>query len=410
MGLILKSILAAFWLVLVPGLAGAAYFGWSGGKLSESKKAVKNVPGGASGLWTKTDRESMSCLADETDRPRSVGEYLLAGYVLLFAIMELLTLPMIFLKVPFHVLAVIFGAVALVLGGTGTWELYRNYKKDQREALSQGTENKKVPEKPLAKKSAMSNVRRLLSGRNGVSWTFVVALVLILAQIAVVVLFAHMDADDVFYVGTAVTDVDTDTLYTISPYTGNPYTRLPKRYVLSPFPEFLAVISRLLGGFHPAIVAHTVFPAVFLALVYLVLYEYSRRFFKENVEARGTFLILSVLLLSFCGFSVYNSGTFAMIRIWQGKALLAGVFLPWLFLLCMEVLLKERGRYPWSLLFLTNGACCLLSSMGIMLAPLMMGIFLLISLVKFRDLHRFLKGLVCCMPSLLLGMVYILVF
>lgn len=380
MGLILKGILAAVWLVLVPGLAGVAYFGWSGGNLSGSKKAGKNVPGGASGLLAKTDRESMSTLAEEADRHRSVGEYLLTGYVLLFAIMELLTLPMIFLKVPFHVLAVTYGAVAFVLGGIGAWKLYQNYKKDQQETVK------------------------------GFSWTFVVALVLILAQIAMVVLFAHMDADDVFYVGTAVTDVDTDTLYTISPYTGNPYTRLPKRYVLSPFPEFLAVISRLSGGFHPAIVAHTVFPAVFLALAYLVIYEYSRRFFKENVRARGTFLILSALLLSFCGFSVYNSGTFAMIRIWQGKALLAGVLLPWLFLLCMEVLLKEKGRYPWSLLFLTNGACCLLSSMGIMLAPLMMGIFLLISLVKFRDFHRFWKGLVCCMPSLLLGMAYILVF
>ena len=284
MGLILKGVLAAFWLVLIPGLAGAAYFGWSGGKLP-GKKGL----GGVSKRSAETDMEGMSRPLDGADMYRTVGEYLLAGYVLLFAIMEILTLPMIFLKVPFHILAVSYGTVALVLGGIGAWVLYQNYKKDQRETLLRGTENEETPEKDQAKKSVVSKVCRRLLGRNGFSWTLAGALALILAQIAVVVLFAHMDADDVFYVGTAVTDVDTDTIYTISPYTGNPYTRLPKRYVLSPFPEFLAVTSRLSGGLHPAIVAHTIFPAVFLALAYLVLYEYSRRFFKENMRARGTF-------------------------------------------------------------------------------------------------------------------------
>ena len=97
-------------------------------------------------------------------------------------------------------------------------------------------------------------------------------------------------------------------------------------------------------------------------------------------------------------------------RIWQGKAVLAGVFLPLLFFLCMEILMQENAKYPWSLLFLTNGACCLLSSMGIMLAPLMMGIFLLLNLIKFRDIRKLKKGIVCCLPSLILGVVYVLVF
>ena len=111
--------------------------------------------------------------------------------------------------------------------------------------------------------------------------------ILILFQLVVVVLYAHMDEDDAFYVGTATTAVETDSLYAYNPYTGAAYNVLPSRYILSPFPAFLAVTSRLCGGLHPAIVAHTVFPAVFVFLAYVVLFQYSRISSRERLENRG---------------------------------------------------------------------------------------------------------------------------
>ena len=299
---------------------------------------------------------------------------LLAGYTLLFAITELLSLTMIFTKQPLHVLTVTYGVVAGVLAFLGARSLYKKRQK------------------------------------NRISPELVVAGILILIQLIVVVLYAHMDEDDAFYVGTATTAVETDSLYAYNPYTGAAYNVLPSRYILSPFPAFLAVTSRLCGGLHPAIVAHTVFPAVFVFLAYVVLFQYSRIFFKGKAGEQGIFMILCAVILWFCGYSVYNSEIFTMGRIWQGKAVLAGVFLPFLFLLCMEIFMQEKPEYPWSLAFLANGACCLFSSMGIMLAPLLMGVFALLSLVKFRDGRRFLKSVVCCLPSLILGVVYILVF
>ena len=67
MGFIFKGILVVIWLLVVPCLAGGFYF----------------------------RREKRTC-----------GEYLLAGYTLLFAITELLSLTMIFTKQPLHVLNV----------------------------------------------------------------------------------------------------------------------------------------------------------------------------------------------------------------------------------------------------------------------------------------------------------------
>ena len=280
----------------------------------------------------------------------------------------------------------------------------------KNEELSRNTVNTEERKEEVKVTPVISESYKQPAKKKKSAWGKIVAALLILVQLVIVMLYAHMDEDDAFYVGTAATAVETDSVYAVNPYTGIPYQKLPSRYILSPFPAFLAVISRLCAGLSPATVAHTIFPAVFIFLAYLVLYQYSCRFFKEKVQEQGIFMILCAGILWASGYSVYNFGAFTMGRIWQGKAVLAGVFLPLLFFLCMEILMQENAKYPWSLLFLTNGACCLLSSMGIMLAPLMMGIFLLLNLIKFRDIRKLKKGIVCCLPSLILGVVYVLVF
>lgn len=96
-----------------------------------------------------------------------------------------------------------------------------------------------------------------------------------------------------------------------------------------------------------------------------------------------------------------------MVRLWQGKALLAAAFLPLLFYLCISILLEKEPSHPWFLLILANISCCLLSSMGIILAPLMTGCFLAVCLLLTRKWKRVLLGLMCCLPSILLGILYI---
>ena len=97
-----------------------------------------------------------------------------------------------------------------------------------------------------------------------------------------------------------------------------------------------------------------------------------------------------------------------MIRIWQGKALLAAAMIPLLVYLSLSIIMEEKSEYPWYFLLMINLGCSLLSSMGIMLAPLILGIFLLLSLFRFRSLKRAGKILLCCIPSLILGIIYIL--
>lgn len=237
----------------------------------------------------------------------------------------------------------------------------------------------------------------------------IAAVIVILIQICAVIVFAHNDADDAFYVATAVTDVETDTIFSTNAYTGLAYRMPYRRYILSPFPVFLAVISQLSAGLHPAIMAHTVFPAVFLFAVYVVLYQFAKRWFPDDGDARGIFLFLAAVLSWFSAYSVYNSGSFQMVRLWQGKAVLASFMLPLLIHLSLSVTMEEQPRYSWLLFGMANLSGCLLSSMGIILTPLVMGLFIFAGLLRFRSLKRTALGLLCCLPSVLLGLFYVLV-
>ncbi len=345
MNLIIKGILSGFWLIIVPAASG--------------------IP-----LLRKNPRYTP-------------GECFLAGYLFLFALAEILILPMYYLRMPLHVLVQLYAAASGLAALCGIFCLRKQAGR-------------------LA-----GDIKRSVRGASPYFWC---ALILIIMQMCILAVYAHFDADDAFYVATATTAVQTDSIFLVNPYTGFSYgDYVPSRYILSPFPIFLAVISRLCGDLHPAIMAHTVFPPVFQMLSYMILYQIGRRWFREDAMRRGIFLFLAAALNCFSAYSIYNAGNFQMIRIWQGKALLAAAFIPMLFFLSLAVVMEEQPEYPWLLLFLANAGCCLLSSMGIILAPLVQGIFLLLALFRFRSLKRFLKGFLCCVPSLVFGVIYLFV-
>lgn len=345
MNLAVKGLLAGFWLFLIPTAAGIPFL----------RKKVNYT----------------------------LSECFFTGYLFLFAMAELLIMPLLCLDAPLHILVLLFGLLA---GGTAVYGAGHYFK------------------------HIRSNSQQLFHSIRHASIFFWYAVILILLQMAIVAVYAHFDADDAFYVASAVTSVETDTIFSVNAYTGLAYRTIESRsrYILSPFPVFLAVISQLCGGLHPSIVAHTIFPPVFLVLTYTILYQLGRKWFPDDSRRRGIFLFLTAVLSSFTSFSAYNAGRFQMIRIWQGKAVLAAAMIPLLIYLALSIIMEEKPEYPWYFLLMINIGCCLLSSMGIMLSPLLLGIFILLSILRFRSLNRAWKVLLCCVPSLILGVVYIL--
>lgn len=381
MTMLIKAMLALFWLLIVPTAAGIPF------------------------LKKKKDRTVSDCF--------------FAGYLFFFSVSELLTLPMTYGKAPLHLLVWCSGFLFLGMAAYGIFCLVkqrRSYRAAQHAAdasetgLSAHEAAASASEADFPAHEAAADfhaeIREKIRNASPFFWC---ALILIAVQMLIVVLYAHFDADDAFYVAAATTAVHTDSIFAFDPYTGYAARSLPSRYVLSPFPIFLAVISQLCNGLHPAITAHTIFPPVFQLLAYTAIYQIGRRWFPKSSHGRGIFLFCAATLNSFFTYSVYNVGSFQMIRIWQGKALLAAALLPLLLYLSLSTIMEKTPKYPWKLLLMANLSCCLLSSMGIILAPLMQGIFVMLNLLRFRssNTRHALFGLLCCIPSLLLGAVYL---
>lgn len=332
-------------------------------------------------FWLVVIPTASGALFFKKNEPFSLAKSFLFGYLFLFSISEVLILLFMYFSRPLHELVLCYGITAGLAAAGGAIRMYR-------------------------RKSSVPGDFRALRGTSVWLWA---AVGFIVFQVAVAVVLAHHDADDALYVAAATTAVETDSIFRINAYTGLPYVRLPRRYILSPFPIFLAVVSQLSGGLHPAIMAHTIFPAVFLPAAYLVQDQIGKKWFSDNKTGRGVYLFCAALLIWFSAYSVYNAGNFQMVRIWQGKALLASILLPMIFYLSWAIVLKKQAEHSWLLYFMANLSACLLSSMGIILAPVMMGIFIVLGLFCVRSLKKTALGLLCCTPSLLLGASYIFI-
>ena len=80
-----------------------------------------------------------------------------------------------------------------------------------------------------------------------------------------------------------------------------------------------------------------------------------------------------------------------MVRLWQGKAILAAILIPMLVYLCLTIVMKEKADYSWGLMLMANLSCCLVSSMGIILAPLLIGSFAVVKLIYKKRFYVYLE-------------------
>lgn len=304
-----------------------------------------------------------------------------AGYVMLFGIFEIVALPLVWLRQSLTVLIAVYGGILLVLAVVS---LLLNYKRI-----------------PLVIMETIGAVRRFTL----CIWA---QLVLIAGQILVYVKYQYTNADDAFFVAAATTSIATDSIFAYNPYTGIAYERLPSRYVLSPFYAFNAVVSKMTDT-HPAIMSHMMFMLLFLLLAYVVYALLGNILFSGDIEKTGYFMVIISCLNLFAAYSERTSGVVLLLRLWQGKALLAGVLLPLILYMAIRVFMKKGKIADWILLFLLMCACCMVSSMGIMLGAIMTGILGILFAFKNKSIRLLICAALCCLPNVICAGIYLVI-
>lgn len=307
--------------------------------------------------------------------------HMAAGHVIMFGAFEILALPLIWLKQSLSLLAGLYVGALILLS---VISLILNFKR--------------LPGIVLGAIRAARQFTLCI-------WA---QFALIAGQVFVYVRYQYFNADDSFYVAAATTALATNTIFAYDPYTGAAYGNLPPRYVLSPFYAFTAVMGKVTDT-HPAILTHLVFMILFLLLSYAVYALIGRALFACDMEKLGYFMVLLSAFHIFAAYSERTSGLFLLIRLWQGKAVLAGILLPMILYLAIRIFWMEGKRADFLLLFTLLCACCMVSSMGIMLGAVMVGMIGILFAWRKKNLKILACSFLCCLPNLFCASAYLLI-
>lgn len=301
----------------------------------------------------------------------------LAGVMLWWAVMELVLVPMTIMRASYKAFLVIYSVLVGCFGLVGLifWQ------------------------------DILEDMKNLIRAwKQYVTPGHLVALALILYQLIYIHHHMYLEWDDDYYVNLANVAGFEDKIYWVYPETGM-YASFDVRYIFSLWPIFYAWLSEVIGV-SPTIMAHTILPWLMIPLAYLVYGLIAKELFREDGQMQGMFLTFAVLLHLFMSGEHTAGLTFLSITPWVGKGLWATVLMPALFYWILRIV---RTDHPgdWILLGMAGLGGSLLSSMGIMLMPVFVGIAVLALSIQKKNIRFLLKGAAACIPCVILGICYI---
>ena len=317
----------------------------------------------------------------------------LLGTLFSWALFQLVSVPLIFLRQKLSLAIILWLSLLLLL----SLFFFLSAKKQKRNPLQL---NKSIK----AKKAVSSNMTK----EHGL-FEKLCLLLLLLAGILIIgfqcyhyIFMMHTDADDSRFVASAVDAVRRDYMLLATPATGE-FTAIYQdilKDAVSPWMMYIAALCKLFS-IHPAIAAHTILPSYFLLMGYAIYFLIGLQLNKQSYLKALFFVDLAALILLFYGGSSHSMGSVILVRIWQGKAILAAILIPFFFAYFIRIYQDmDNRRQLWGLL-LIDQAACLLSGMGIFFAGFLIGGLGLTEMLMSRKWSHFPIYLISCLPSVI---------
>ncbi len=305
---------------------------------------------------------------------------LVSGYIIEFALFELITVPSTFLEISFSNLLNIWRILIFIIP---LISIILNVKRVKEFIIYNLKQLKKLP---------------LLS---------ILVFILIGLQLFVVFRYMHIDDDDAIYVAGATTTIYTDKINMHHPSRGNLLGGWQPRYVLSPFSTYIATLSQELG-LDPSTTAHTILPVVLISLMYMIYFLIAQKLFKKDKKAICIFLLLMNIIYIFGNYSNRTNFTFALFRMWQGKAVLANIMIPAIWYWYLVSSEENMKLTQMIMMFIVVLSSCLVTSMSVVLGSLIIATSALISTIKNRQISYLWKYAITCLPYVVCGVIYLI--
>ena len=218
----------------------------------------------------------------------------------------------------------------------------------------------------------------------------VLAVALVLLQAYLPARYQHSDDDDARFIAEEVSAFEHNTMYLESPINAEyMYWDVGevKKDLTSPWAMFVAMIARD-ALIPPAVLSHACLPFYLLLLCYAVYALIGQKLFDGDWEKTGMFLIL-LSALHLAGYtSTHTVASMILLRIWQGKAVCAGLMIPLMLCLFYELMRHDDPKGWIALCYVASTGMCLLSGIGIVTAPVLLFLYGLVDFVCHRSWRR----------------------
>lgn len=373
--MIIKLIMLGVWMVLVP--AGMGYFALEAGKRKEADGA--KAPGFVLGL----------------------------GFILMWAVFQLVAVPFVLAAGKFRQVELLFEMVGLTWAIAGFLLFLIHCKSGLARRLW------------LRGKEAAEGIK----SRDGVLSLLLwgISLASVLFQMLQAYRLAYADGDDAYYIPISTAANLGGGMYAIDSYTGAP-TTLDLRHGLAPFPiwvSFIAAKCRV----NAAVAAHSLIPLVLIPMTYVLYLELGRLLCRNVLSGEKTdksrqktllplFMLFVSLLQIFGNYSIYPASTFLLTRTRQGKAALGNVILPFLILLLYRMAeeIKDQGKSEgknvlWLMAAVTAG--CLCSTMSGFLCGMLVMLTAILLFLLYRKPRILWQSALGCVPGLVYAVLYL---
>ena len=311
---------------------------------------------------------------------KSFGMVWLSGWMMMFAVFEVLVVPFIVREASF---SMAIQCYTVVIGILAVLFLF------------------------LGRSTVPACLRKWKEARPdwGQAMIMFLVLTLIILQLIFAFYMQYLDGDDSFFVATSLTSQHTDTMYRFTPYYGA-NGGLDIRHALSPEPIFMAWLSEV-SGIHVTIICHSYISILFLILMYCIYGQVGSQLFPLQRKNRWLFLLFLNIWYLFGNVSIYAAESFAYTRTWQGKAMFPNLMVPLLFLWLLYMAKNEMDVGEWSMLFVIILCTVFTTSTGIFTVPILLLLAAVIMALVQKRAFLILQTGACLVPSLFFGLLYL---
>lgn len=312
------------------------------------------------------------------------------GMTIMMAVFQLYAVPLILMKQKFTLVVILW---LVTIGGIAVFSIRTMDIKEMYAALRS----------KLSSVFAGLSKKELLIG----SLLAAAALALIAIQMYAYVGYQQLDEDDARFLVHALEAIENDTMLLRNPATGEALDTFAgeiRKDVPSPWPIYIALLSKIVL-MHPAILAHMILPVFLLAMVYMIYWELSHQFFGQSFDKNCMFLIVAAVLNIYGGVTRRTEFAYMLTRLWQGKAVVAGVFLPLLVLWLMIIYKDPDNKRNYIQLLAANMAMSMSSGMGIAMGAFFVGcVGGTLSLLR-KDWKMLILLALTCVPNVVFAII-----